>query len=686
MNTVKDNPSMTLDGPGEDPFALTENCDYPPPSKSVEAHHNAAADNKPAEDDDDVALPTPIAMLMFTDGRAEPVYQPLAGHEHLFKPRSMNAPQTSVSSRTPTHRPLKPAPIQTTGQPLVLCCTGNSLTLAGSSQHAVLTPRPSPLQEREAAPRKQRKSSSHRQGLLKSKSLKRTRSVAQGLAPTRKANPVSDDGDDDDEQPVEVVTEESYTFYIGDIDAFKDFLRRRFDELTMKPLRGIATHWVKLLEPRRLGDWGKYHEMLPHEADTPPWWPKTVIYKEPSHLKKNGTLRFKTCVSPTNSRIELSTLAVEMMLVHRELDEIKRKGSWISKLREVARFTVQTTSADHFSSSKGAVHSEQMKSRALEQILPSIFDVAQAYEDHIMQYNLFEGSGNVDPGRGKHHTWKPIPRPVRRQRSKRPRRTVARSPDTVQEHFQEVSGDETEPDDTMNKLAWCPQPTQLRSLAAQSQTEARTPQQPSANDDSRRQKRAGDTPLSSSGPCTPITTQDDCKMNRTTSTPNSSFDQSLHGLHLGEEDLDLKPHTRTMSNQGNLQPQYTVVPYNQPMPYPSGVSDFTNNAYQPTNNTYQPTNNFANQAPTHFTHNSAGFVNPFSMFNAPPPSMGFTQYTSSMPTCNNAFQYERGMFPSTPMSFPSTPISVPMTPSDTSTSFHGLPSDFPVDPQGLHHF
>jgi hypothetical protein len=249
----------------------------------------------------------------------------------------------------------------------------------------------------------------------------------------------------------------------------------------------------------------------------------------------------------------------------------------------------------------------------------------------------------------------------------------------VQEHLQEASGDETEPDDTMNKLAWCPQPTQPRPLAAQSQPEARTPQQPPATEEVCRQKRAGDTPLSSSGPCTPVTTQDDCKMNRTTSTPNSSFDQSLHGLHIGEEGLDLKPHTRTMSDQGNLQPQYTIVPYNQPMPYSSGIPDFANN-------TYQPTNNFVNQTPTHFTHNSAGFVNPFSMFNAPQPSMGFTQYTSTMPTCNNGFQYEQSMFPSTPMSFPSTPISVPMTPSDTNTSFHGLPSDFPVDPQALHHF
>lgn len=84
------------------------------------------------------------------------------------------------------------------------------------------------------------------------------------------------------------MTEESQTFYIGDVDAFKEFLAHRFGELTMKPLRGIVTLWVKLIEPVRRGDWGKYHGMKPSEAETPPWWPADVIYKEPSHLRKEG--------------------------------------------------------------------------------------------------------------------------------------------------------------------------------------------------------------------------------------------------------------------------------------------------------------------------------------------------------------------------------------------------------------
>ena len=243
-------------------------------------------------EDEDVAIPTPIATLVFQDGRTEPVYKPLAGHEHLFKARPVMSSQASFSSRAQTiHRPIQPASTQVSGKPPIpcKCCASPTTRLhapAEISQRLIPAPQRATKLEKQSAYQKPKKTVAPKQGLLKSKSLKRTRSVAQGLASNPKAKEDSDDFDDD--QTVQVVTEESYTFYIGDIEAFKDFLRRRFDELTMKPLRGIATHWVKLLEPRRLGDWGKYHEMLPSEADTPPWWPRTVIYKEPSHLKKSG--------------------------------------------------------------------------------------------------------------------------------------------------------------------------------------------------------------------------------------------------------------------------------------------------------------------------------------------------------------------------------------------------------------
>lgn len=340
-----------------------------------------------------------------------------------------------------------------------------------------------------------------------------------------------------------------------------------------------------------------------------------------------------------------------MMLVHRKIDEIKRKGPWISKLRDVAKFTVSTTSADHFSSAKGAAHSEEMKKRALEQILPSIFEVAQAYEDHIMQYNLIEGSGNKDPGRGRHHTWKPIPRPIRRQQTKRPRRTTG--PERMQETVYEASGDETESDDAMIRLAGIP-----RSLPHVFSTPPPViaPAIPMVS-----------TP-SASGPCTPATVQDDCMMHRTASTPNSSFDQSLHGLHLGEEDLDMKPHVRTMSDHGGMQPAYNMPSYTQPMQYPS----------------YPPADNYANQACA-YSQNGPTFVNPFSVFGATTPVMGYGQFASPMSTAHG-YSYEQGIFPPTPMSYPNTPMNMPMTPSDSGVTFHGLPADYSVDAQGVHRF
>ncbi|KAF3026903.1 hypothetical protein E8E12_000010, partial [Didymella heteroderae] len=385
-----------------------------------------------------------------------------------------------------------------------------------------------------------------------------------------------------------------------------------------------------LIEPRRLGDWGKYHEMKPSEAETPPWWPRDVIYKEPSHLKKE----------------DLSTLAVEMMLVHRKIDDIKRKGPWISKLRDVAKFTVQTTSADHFSSSKGAAHSEEMKKRALEKILPSIFEVAQAYEDHIVQYSLIEGSGNKDPGRGRHHTWKPIPRPIRQQQPKRPRRTAGS--ERVQETVHEVSGDETEPDDTMTCLARVPHglPQALSSLLpvdAHAVAKVSTP--------------------TASGLCPPATIQDDCVMHRTASTPNSSFDQSLHGL-VWEKDSDMKP-------------PYNMPSYTQPLQYPSAATSSNGQAYQSVESYGNQASGFSQDAPT--------LVHPFPMFNTPAPPMSYNPYASPIPTAYG-FPYEQGILPPAPMSFPNTSINMPMTPHDCGIIYHGLSAGYSVDPQRVNHF
>jgi hypothetical protein len=128
--------------------------------------------------------------------------------------------------------------------------------------------------------------------------------VAQGLSQPSSVQEASDHdantndnaGDDEADKEVSVMTESSRTFHIGDIEALKVFFRQRIDELTMKPVRGMVTSWVKQLEPKRKGGYGPYHKMLPSEAPddaTPPWWPRNVPYIEPAHLDKDGKQRWR---------------------------------------------------------------------------------------------------------------------------------------------------------------------------------------------------------------------------------------------------------------------------------------------------------------------------------------------------------------------------------------------------------
>ncbi len=103
----------------------------------------------------------------------------------------------------------------------------------------------------------------------------------------------SRDSDEYDEgrKKRKVVTEASSTFYIGDFPKVIDFLYHRFDELTTKPLRTMVTNWIKILEPRRQSNYGPYHKQLPSDqpsGSTPPWWPQSVPYNEPSHLSKHS--------------------------------------------------------------------------------------------------------------------------------------------------------------------------------------------------------------------------------------------------------------------------------------------------------------------------------------------------------------------------------------------------------------
>lgn len=97
------------------------------------------------------------------------------------------------------------------------------------------------------------------------------------------------------------------------------------------------------------------------------------------------------------------------MLVHRQSDERKwRNGSWIHELHTDAAYLVSSKATEHFSSSKGAEFNEAMKKRALEVILPSLFDIARSHEDYVLQC-----SGELNPRGGKLVTWQSVSRPDR---------------------------------------------------------------------------------------------------------------------------------------------------------------------------------------------------------------------------------------------------------------------------------
>ncbi|KAI2475115.1 hypothetical protein Ptr902_13462 [Pyrenophora tritici-repentis] len=245
---------------------------------------------------------------------------------------------------------------------------------------------------------------------------KRTRAIVQDS---------SEDDIDDHYGPrdVTISTHTAYHFHIGDLDALKKFFRRRLDELTTKPVRPIVTAWLKLLEPKRLSIYGRYHKKLPREqppACTPPWWP----------------MMFR-----------LLALAVDIMLQHRPIDEVKRKGSWVAKLRHTAEYAVQTTPSDQFSSSKGSGFSNMMQIRALTEILPSLFDIAQKYEDHVCQS---QQCGNTNLGMGGRVTWQPLTRPPRQTLAPRKRHQTAKATSVVRvESDADASGDDTDVDDTV---------------------------------------------------------------------------------------------------------------------------------------------------------------------------------------------------------------------------------------------
>lgn len=255
---------------------------------------------KASTEDDEVALPTPIyapCKIIAADGRVETIDRPIAGFEHLFQASNqiqgtpcseIPAPTGRVTSRT------RQRPLPCTTSNSVVPCTKPSSPIGANTT----------LRSRDTFSRHEDSSTTREENftsVLHSESLLWTKNHPEkrcrGKVPNKSrsiavvsACPSDNDEESESEQcPVTTVIPRS--FRMGDFKELKTFLCNRMDELTMKPFRPIVTMWIKLLEPKRLRDYGSYHKRMPFEKPedtTPPWWPRDCHYNEPSHLSKSG--------------------------------------------------------------------------------------------------------------------------------------------------------------------------------------------------------------------------------------------------------------------------------------------------------------------------------------------------------------------------------------------------------------
>jgi hypothetical protein len=242
----------------------------------------------------------------------------------------------------------------------------------------------------------------------------------------------------------------------------------------------------------------------------------------------------------------LMTLAIDIILQHRDIpvDELKREKPWTHQLQRVAEFEVSMLPAEQYSSSRNAAFSTAMKERSEQDILPSLFDVVQSYEDHVFQYDLWTYKDIKEAPKGKTITWQLIPRPVKQvNRAKRPRRTVRPKMEpmplptqVILEDGDESSGNETVGDDTMLRIAT--EMVRLKDLKA-ARRKARTAAVLAKSTLPGSPERTGEVSTPSivggfSEPATPQVHQTPDLQNAK-SAVSSSFDQHMDHLCLKDE-------------------------------------------------------------------------------------------------------------------------------------------------------
>jgi hypothetical protein len=317
------------------------------------------------------------------------------------------------------------------------------------------------------------------------------------------------------------------------------------------------------------------------------------------------------------------------MLQHRQIDEEKRRGSWVAKLRQAAQYAVETIPQDQFSSSKIAGFNKWMKKRALDDVLPNLFDTAALYEDHLVQYDLYEGTGRTDPGDGISVTWRRLTRPPRLVTlpRKRGRRTkAAQVPRT--ESDVDAPGDETEVDDTLTRAHWRTRQTR------QTRRQAQQPQNPSV---SVFRQHAPETPALT----VPASASQQDRHIPSSTTSNTSPGQHMHGLRVNEG-MDAKMPIHTQHN--DQLPVGNMYPSNMPMQYPTSHAGYNFPVFQ-------DAHPFPHSAESSFGSHVPCFAQSFFVFDP-------------MASINAGFPYEyEEASPLTPML------------GDSDRPFHGLPLD-----------
>ncbi|KAH9860187.1 hypothetical protein IAQ61_011971 [Plenodomus lingam] len=613
----------TTDEFGEDPWVVgssrSNDCRESPVNTTLPASDALPAPKGADEQEhDDVALPTPIAQGMWKvtapDGREVLSYQPIRGFEHLLHGMVPSVP----SQRAPSY--YSPGAAHQPSQQLV---PTQEPGLPGPYVTCPPVQYPAPVQ-------------------AKRKTLKRSRSVTRPSTQHQRQVYHDNEEEFDDDNEARTSNEAAYTFYVGDIDQLSKFYRRRLEELTMKPLRPIVTAWIKQLEPRRLGSYGPYHKKMPSQRPpecTPDWWPRDVRYEEPSHLDKTGLLK----------------VAVTMMLQHRAIDEPKRKGSWVAKLQQAAQYAIETTPPEQFSSSKGSGFSERMRDRALNEIMPSLFSIAQIHEDHLAQYNLYEGRGNVDTRRGTMCTWQPVSRPPRQSTFNRKRAKVpSRAPRIREVSEDTVSGDDTEVDDTISN-------TFLRRERAQYRRQQRTPK-------ATRSLQASpiDAPALTSANCASTPSRGSTMM----ATPNGSFERTMTGLCLeGDVNMDVKYVDATHFSNPDM--MCNMFALSQPVQYSVSQPSFDSHSFHGQENVAP----FPGPAHPAFDSGSV-YDTAFTAFNTPyPQEVRNAVFNAPLPGAHHhgfPYGYDGG--------FPAVSGAHPV-----DTSFHGPPADLEMNSQFSHH-